>query len=415
MRVFGREISRRRKQSNADVTSLFSGLFGQGFAPTFSALGSDYMQSDAYASAIQTNASYCSKFIFEVVRNTPEGTQVRDYPTLERLLQVRPNRLMSASVFWETVATHHYHFNNAFVYVERDAFDNILALWPINPGKVSFAKIETGEILVSFTMNGGRHDIPYSRIVHVPRNVTGEDLLFGVQNTAIKRVIELINTNYQGLENAIVMSAFIRFIGTYATVLNEESLRKKAEEFTNRYLRLNNDQQQVGIIFNDSTFDLKPIQTNQQRTANYAEMRQFDEWVYRFFGCPESVILGKATEQEMASYYERTPSVFAERVVQELTEKLLSPGEYAAGNRIKFADRRLQYYSMATRIQVFHEAREMGIFDYGTLGDLLGLPVHGDLRNKICVSQNYQGGEITPNPSDKTDNNKTDKEDNVDE
>lgn len=393
MRLFGKEISRRRKQSSNDIVSLFAGLMGQGFVPTFSAL-ENYLESDAYASAIQTNASYCSKFIFEVIRKTKDGNQVRDYQSLDRLLQVRPNKLQSASVFWESVAIDYYHYNNAFIYVERDRFDDIIALWKIDPAKMTFARIETGEILATFVLNGQQCQFPFSRIIHLPRHVT-KDVLFGVPNDSIRRVLNLINTNYQGLENAIVMSAFIRFIGSYPTKLSPEALEANAREFSRRFLKVNNSKDPMAVVLTDSSLDLKPVATNTQRTANYAEMKQLEESVYRFLGCPESVISGKATEQEMASYYERTPSVFAERVVQELTEKLLSPGEYAAGNRIKFADRRLQYYSMSTRIEIFHEAREMGIFTYGTLGDLLGLPVPDESRNKQYVSQNYQGGDIS--------------------
>lgn len=399
MRILGLDITRRSKKNNEmlselqtrarDQLSVQLGNFS-GLVPIFTALGSNYMDNEAYASAIRTNAIHCSKVEFSSVRITEDGEQKHDYKHLDKLLQLRPNPLNSAAVFWERVATYYYHYNNAFIYIELDPYGDIKALWAPDPATIQFSKLADGEVLLRFNLNGVEVEYPYSMVAHIAGNVTREPL-FGIQNTSIKRVLNLINTNYQGIENAIITSAYIRFIGELVTKLGDDKLEEKSRQFTERYLTVNKNRDPVGIIFSDSSYKLTPVTTNGQKTANYAEMKQFNEVVYKFLGCPEAVIAGTANEDEMVAYYERTPSVFFERVAQELTAKVFTPGEYSTGNRIVFSDRRLQYRSMATRLQIFNAGRELGAFTLGTLGDLLGLPVPHKQRNKIVVSQNYQG------------------------
>jgi HK97 family phage portal protein len=295
---------------------------------------------------------------------------------------------MSATVFWERVAYFYFKYNNAFVYVERDVFGNIIALWSIDPSGVRFSKISTGEILLIFTLNGRELTIPYGMIIHVARNVTG-NALFGRQNSsAISRVINLINLNYKGIENAIMTSTFARFIGEYTTKVSDSLKEEAAKDFTKKYMGINT-QNPVGIVYTDSNMKLTPITGNTQKTENYVTTNQWNQAVYKFYGCPEKVIAGTAGESEMTAYYERTIDTFLMRTAQECTRKIFTDGEFSAGNRIIYSDRKLQYLTMSTRLSIFQAAREIGAFTLGTLGDIIGLPVPHDKRNEIAYSQNY--------------------------
>lgn len=405
MKFLGLEITRKRKPSKDIEVRGLEQLALQlgnaaGITPNFTMLGSDLMRSPTYSQAVRTNAKYCSRVEFSAVRvDKKSGEQIHDYKSLDRLLQLRPNPLQTAAEFWERVATFYYNYNNAFIYLERDVRGDIVALWAPEPDGIQYAKLEDGEVWLRFTIDGKQVTYPYSLMAHIASNVI-KDPLFGVQNNSIREVLNLINTNYKGVENAIRTSAFIRFIGELVTKVSEDKLAEKSREFTERYLKVNDQgaQNPVGIVFTDSSYKLTPVQTNGQKTANYAEMRQFDEAVYKFMGCPESVIAGKATEAELVAYLETTVIPFFERAAQELSYKVYSVAELDRGNRITFSDRRLQYMPMETRLKVFQACREMGAFTFGTLGDLLGLPVPTKLRNKVVASQNYrdpenQGGE----------------------
>ena len=379
-----KRASSQAEQSKQLVLQL--GNYG-GLTPVYSVYADDLEQNEAFISCVQTNALYCSKAEFSSVRVLPDGEQKHDYKQLDKLLQYSPNPVMTAAVFWERVATYYYMYSNAFIYKEQDPLGNVIAFWSIDPSRVEFSKVSSGEILLKFQLNSKEIVLPYSEIIHIARNVV-HNPMFGDKNDAIKRVVDLINLNYKGVENAIVMSAFIRFIGEVVTKVSPKELRKKAKEFTENYLNVST-KDPVGIVFTDSAYKLTPIPNGSQKTANYAETNQWNQSVYKFLGCPEKVIAGTATEDEMTAYYERTPESFFERVAQEMTRKVFTDREFDMGNRIVFSSHKLAYQTMGTKLKMFEAAREIGAFTLGTLGDLLGLPVPSGQRNIVVTSQNY--------------------------
>lgn len=391
------ERSRQTADSGFLVVQLGS---DGGIRPTFSAAHDpDLELNEAYASCLQTNATYCSKVEFSSVRIGKDGERIHDYPHLDQLLQVSPNPTMTASVFWERVAYFYFKYNNSIIYKETNPQGEIIALWSLDPSIVEFSRISTGEMVFHFMLNGRDYYAIESELILITRMVV-RDLIFGDQTEeAIRRVISLINLNYKGMENAILTSAFIRFIGKSSTKESEERLKEKAKAFTENYLKPN-PKNPIGIAFVDSVTDLTPVTSATQKTATYPEANQWNQAVYKYMGCPEKVISGTANEEEMVAYYERTPEVFFMRAAQEMTRKIFTQREYEMGNRIIHSNRSFAYLSMDTRLKIFNAAREIGAFTLGTLGDLLGLPVPSGKRNVVVTSQNYndslQGQKATP-------------------
>lgn len=388
-------IFKRRAKSQVDESGFLTlqlGTYG-GLTPVFTASAREDLElNEAVASCLQTNAAYCSKAEFSSVRIMDDGEQYHDYPELDKLLQYSPNPLMPAAVFWERTAYYYFKYNNAFIYKELNPLGKIIALWSVDPSRVEFDKISTGEILLKFTVQNKTIIIPYSEIIHIQREVTS-DPMFGRKNDeSIARVVNLINLNYKGIERAIMTSQFIRFLGKVLTKMNRAELKKKAKAFTADYLNVQGDNQ-AAVIFHDSSFELTPVQQNPQKTASYAEANAWNQAVYKYYGCPEKVIAGTATEDEMVSYYERTPENFFIRVAQEMTRKIFTDKEFSFGNRIVYSSQKFIYMSMKTRLELFKTAREIGAFTLGTLGDILGLPVPRGKRNTVVTSQNYSGSQ----------------------
>ncbi len=382
-------LFKRRSKQISDSKEIIVQLGSQGgITPVFYASKGSVEQSEAGASCIQTNATYASKAEFKSVRILPSGAKNSDYPKLDKLLQYSPNPLQTAAVFWERTATYYWTYNNAFIYIERNQFFEIIALWSLDPASVEFKKISTGEIILKFNLNGRVIETPYSMICHIAKSVTS-DVMFGSRaNEPIKKVIDIINLNYKGIENAILTSAAIRYIAKMNTKMNDAELKKRAKQFTKNYLDINKDDK-IGIAFSDSSYELTPVQQNAQKTANYAEANLWNQAVYKFFGCSEKIIAGTANEEEVNSYYERTIEPFFIKVSQEFTRKLFTDNEFSHGNRIIYNDKKILFMSMKTRLELFTKAREIGCFTLGTLGDLIGLPVPDDKRDTVVTSQNY--------------------------
>lgn len=392
----GSEVSRVILESYGGLkSSFYSPLIGK--------------ENEAQVTCLQTNATYAAKGKFYSTLVKKDGLETHDWSALDYLLQESPNPTMSATVFWERVAYFYYRYNNAFIYLERDKDGDPRHLWSIDPTLVQIGSVEeTGDCVLKFTLNGKQLLVYHDDIVHISRIVT-KDMMFGDRMPpSIQRMLDMINLNYSGIENAIKTSTAIKFIGTISSYLDDEKKKQAAKDFTDNYLNVEGEK--VGIIFNDGKVKYEPIPASQQYVANYAQANEWNKAIYKYYGCPENIIAGTATESEMLSYYERTIEPFYIRLTEEMTRKFFTRKEYGFGNRIRYKDSRLLYMNTDTRLKFFDAARELGIVTKGTLGDLLGLEVPAGIRDEIAVSQNYYQGE-QQGKTGENDNNQDKEED----
>ena len=360
-------------------------------SPSFSAFGKNFMQSEVFSSCINTNGAYASKLKVSSIRETIDG-KISDFPEMDWLLQYRPNPTMNAATFYERVNSYYWIYANAFIYIERDNSNRIIAFWSIDPSTARFAQSTYNkEWFIKFTLNGDEITVPYNDIIHIARNVLENDM-FGDSNSSILQVLSLINTNYQGIENAIKTSAVIRFMGEVSTKLDKKSLRKIAREFTEDYLKINT-KEPVGIAMVDSLVKLTPITNNTQRTANFQEQNNFDVKVYRFLHCPEKIVASTATEDERIAYVDSALEPFMIKLAQEMTAKIFTKKEIGFKNRIKVEYDKLENMTMKTKLEYVNTIRELGVTTLGEIGDILGLNVPKEQRNKVLISQNYSGSD----------------------
>lgn len=382
-------FSKKIKGENSQTMSI---QVLDAFTPTFSAFGRDFLKNETFNICVRTNASYASKLKVCSVRETEDG-RIEDYPELDYLLQVRPNPTMNAATFWERVRSFYDIYNNSFIYTQRDQKNEIVALWSIDPSSAQCMQSKINkEWFIKFVIEGEPIIASYSDIIHLSRNVISSEM-WGDDNKSILQTLELINTNYQGIENAIKTSAVIRFIGQVSTKLGDGQLKKLARNFTKNYLNLEKNDP-LGIALVDSMItNIKEIDTSKQKTANYMEQTAFDAKIHRFLGCPEKICAGSANEDEVVAYIELTHVPFMIKVEQEMTAKVFSKREYGYKNRIKVNYNRYDNMSTKTKLALISATRELGFVTLGFYGDLLGIPVPKDRRHEILTSQNYYQSE----------------------
>lgn len=393
MGIFTKKIKEGKTVNISGLTSF------EIFNPTFSAFGKDYLKNETFQNCVRTNAGYASKMKVKSVREQKGGGSVADYQALDYLLQFRPNPIMNASTFWERVSTFYDIYNNAFIYIQKNDKDDVVALWCVDPSTARCMQSKTNkEWFIKFTLDGEEIIAPYSQIIHLARNVVDNEI-WGDDNRSILQVLELINTNYQGLENAIKTSAVIRFLGQVPTKLEDKELKKLAKRFTKNYLQIKNDDP-LGIALVDSMItNIKEVNTSNQKTANYMEQAEFDKKIHRFLSCPAKICEGTATEDEIVSYIETRLEPLMLKIEQEMTVKCFSKTEFNFDNRIKVSYNKLENMTMKTKIEFIKATRELGFITKGMYGDLLGIDVPSEIRNEVLTSQNYmksqelQGGE----------------------
>lgn len=148
---------------------IFSGLFKSrdkpqnrtaGSAYTFYMGGSTSGKAVTERSAMQMTAVYsCVRILAEAVAGLPlhlykytdNGGKEKalDHP-LYRLLHDEPNPEMSSFVFRETLMTHLLLWGNAYAQVIRNGKNEVIALYPLMPNKMTVDRDERGQLYYSY-------------------------------------------------------------------------------------------------------------------------------------------------------------------------------------------------------------------------------------------------------------------------
>ena len=149
--------------------SIFSGLFKSRDKPTNRTPGSAYSfflggttsgKAVTERTAMQMTAVYsCVRILAEAVAGLPlhlykytaDGGKEKalDHP-LYRLLHDEPNPEMSSFVFRETLMTHLLLWGNAYAQIIRNGKNEIVALYPLMPNKMTVDRDANGQLYYSY-------------------------------------------------------------------------------------------------------------------------------------------------------------------------------------------------------------------------------------------------------------------------
>ena len=174
---------------------LFSGLFRSrdkpqnrtaGSAYTFYMGGSSAGKTVTERSAMQMTAVYsCVRILAEAIAGLPlhlyrykkDGGKEKaiDHP-LYLLLHDEPNPEMSSFVFRETLMTHLLLWGNAYAQIIRNGKNEVIALYPLMPNKMSVDRDEHGQLYYTYqrstdeaaTMKGSTVVLKPSDVLHIP-------------------------------------------------------------------------------------------------------------------------------------------------------------------------------------------------------------------------------------------------------
>ena len=148
---------------------FFSGLFKSRDKPVNRTAGSNYAffmggttsgKAVTERSAMQMTAVYsCVRILSEAVAGLPlhlykytysgGKAMAHDHP-LYRLLHDEPNPEMSSFVFRETLMTHLLLWGNAYAQIIRNGKNEIVALYPLMPNKMSVDRDEDGRLYYTY-------------------------------------------------------------------------------------------------------------------------------------------------------------------------------------------------------------------------------------------------------------------------
>lgn len=340
----------------------------------FSSYGGDAYSNDIFREAVDAIARNAGKLKgSHVVTYGDQKHEVGD-AKLNRLLQIRPNKYMSAYDLLYKLTTRLFLYNNSFAYLDRDERGSLRAIYPITATHVDIMSDATGSLFCGFMLRDGREvTLPYADIIHL-RRFYNESEVLGDDNSAIASGIELAQTQNDGVASAIRAGASIRGILSFTQIMSPSKLKEEKEAFVKDYLELGNE---GGVIATDQKMSYTPID-HKPVLLDADQAKEIKTKIYNYLGLTESIVNSSYTEDEYAAFYESTLEPIAIALSQEFTAKVFNDREQAYGNSILFESGRLQFTSNKTKVSLIAQLAPYGLLTINQALEILNLPSVSD-------------------------------------
>ena len=305
---------------------------------------------------------------------------------LNYLLSVQPNPLMTSAEFIEKLVNQYYTTNNLFVYVQRDATADIVALWPLDFSQVSLYEDNRNVIYVKFTFGIGlQTTVPYDDIIHIRRYYNRDEMFGDPEARMLQEDLTLLKAVKSSIINVVKNYGRLRGIVKFMQTLRPEDMKKHFEEFVNNFV--SDVKNGSGIAPMDNTSDYKELHV-ENTTFDAAQMSLARDNIYKYFGVSEKLINGTYDESEFIAFYESVIEPLAIKLSQAFTVALFTKREQGFGNEIMFETNRLNYISVASKINIAKQLLPAGILTINDARDLFGYAPVPDGDERI-VSLNY--------------------------
>lgn len=344
-------------------------------APAFSATDRSLYAHAQTRAIIERIALACSKLKPEFV--TPEGSG-GSLPRMQRIVETRPNDMMSWPDMLRRLATILYVDTTAYVVPEYDRDGNIIGLWPMKPTYAELVNYD-GEPWLRFHLATG--DVlayQFYDVAILTRFQLDSDV-FGGGNAPLTPTLRLMDAQRQAEQIALQTGADIRFIGKLSGMVHERDMEKKRERFYDSNLSKSN--KSALMVYDQTWEDIKQVDP-QHFTIDPDEMARIDKALYTYFGINEKILTSEYDEATWAAFYENVVESYAVQLGNMLSVRYLTPTQIRKGNRIMFSSGYLEYATTDSKIKVAQFFMTAGVATINEVRDIFQLPriPGGDVR-----------------------------------
>ena len=293
---------------------------------------------------------------------------------------------MTSAEFIEKLVNQYYTTNNLFVYVQRDAAADIVALWPLDFSQVSLYEDSRNVIYVKFTFGIGlQTTVPYDDIIHIRRYYNRDEMFGDPEAKMLQEDLTLLKAVKSSIINVVKNYGRLRGIVKFMQTLRPEDMKKHFEEFVSNFV--SDVKNGSGIAPMDNTSDYKELHVD-NTTFDAAQMSLARDNIYKYFGVSEKLINGTYDESEFIAFYESVIEPLAVKLSQAFTVALFTKREQGFGNVVMFETNRLNYISVASKINIAKQLLPAGILTINDARELFGYAPVPDGDERI-VSLNY--------------------------
>lgn len=366
-----------------------------GYTPVFTTYDGGVYEMELTRACIHTFANHCSKLQPNIT-----GADLRG---LQRVLNTRPNPLMTGAQFLYKAATIYEAQNTCFIVPLLNQFDTLIGYYPVNPLQTEVVEV-SGEPWLRYTfLDGNKAALPLAMCGVLSKYLYKNDLV-GEDNRAFNPTMQLLSTQNQGIAEGIKNSASFRFMATVNNFAKNADLAKERKDWVQKNLGGENG----GLALFPNTYtNVQQIQSS-AKVVDPEQMKLIQDRAFYYFGTNESILKNKAVGDDWAAYYEGKIEPFALQLSQAMTCMTFTAKEIARENAVVWSANRLQYMTNADKLQVSSQMFDRGILSTNDVMDIWNLPhvTDGDKRyiRKEYIETSQLGKE--PVQSEKEGDNK---------
>lgn len=288
---------------------------------------------------------------------------------LQYLLGTRPNPYMSSFEFIYKTASMLWSSNNVFVYCHHNEAGKLCAFYPI-PYK-SFELLEAGGYFYSrFRCNNMTFAVPYEELIHLRRHFNEDDFTGSQQAHVLEPTLKLNDSVVESIVNGVRNSNKLQGLLKASSLVQEDELKKKKDEFVSNYLDISNTGG-IGVI--DNKFEFQQIKL-EPVVIDDKQMQAVSNDLFRYYNVSENIVQSKYTEAEFNAFWNNVIEPFSIQFSLELTSKILTEKEIKSGQSIIMSAERMGFASMDTRTKAISTLMPLGVLSINESRKLMELP-----------------------------------------
>lgn len=273
--------------------------------------------------------------------NKKGSWNAKQHNKLYELLNIAPNRFMSAFTFKKQMVQYVLSSGNAYILIKRDSNDEINQLILLDPNTVQVLAIN-GEIYYNVIATS------YYNLPLITPNVYGKDDIIHIKNYSLNGFVGISTLDFASMvlstaysaevqannffkSNSILTGILKPSAGTHMT--EDKAKTAKAAFLANLNSSMNTNG--ASIIVLDSGLDYQSIQTDPKKSA-LIENRKFSGLqICEFFGVPptkaflDERINTRNNESEQIEFLNSTLLPLIEKIESEFYYKVVLPIDYA--------------------------------------------------------------------------------------
>lgn len=377
-KIFRPDEAKRSEDALKYARAWFQTL--SAYTPVFTNWGGMIYESEIVRAAIDARARHVSKLKVET-RGTAN-------PSLQSKLAQGPNQFQTWSQFLYRLSTILDVNNTAFIVPVFDERMIITGIYPVLPTMVTLVEYDD-EIWLRYQFaNGQIGAVEFRKCGIMTRHQYHHDF-FGDSNRPLRDTMQLIHIQNQGIQEGVKNAATYRFMAQLANFSSADDLALERKRFTNE--NLSSDAEGGGLLLFPNTYkDIKQIDTK-PFTIEPEQMKLIRENVTNYYGVSEDVMQNKAKGEELEGFFDGFIEPFSIQFSEVATKMLFSERERAQGSDIIATANRLQYMSVAQKVQMARELGDRGailideireLFNFAPLPDGAGqvAPIRGEYK-----------------------------------